>query len=294
MKIIFIFVFLFEQFPAMSSLSISSKSSNSGISGRYRKLSKIAAEELQEKERKAAAKSIKKTKDSKKRRAEEDGNTKKSKKSLLAAEAAKILKEAVEKAKQDEADAGLSGVDDDNVSEHGSLGPLTEDDRISAALEDFLAQRMSSSGSATPLWPTKLEMSAAISGMAVPAITATKIAPMAGLFVQTVGKLSLNVDSAILSLAVICEGSRIPPGTVFFTLPDDTAEDKNIHDFYQVRGIPSSRLDIRKATKIITSRGDATATGNLMDINDIVDVLFGPTDNLCTLPVGGVTHKFYI
>jgi len=283
---------------------------------RSRKLSRVATEELFEKERKATAKLLKKTIASTKKRGmskvpiqddqEAEVNdappVRKIRRSALAVEAARILKEAADKANKDEEaetkinteDGSLSIDDEDEYSVIASPGQPNEDVRISTALEAMVTKRMLASGSATRLWPTPIEMSAAISGMVAPVVRTSKVAPLSALFVKTVDKVTNSPESAVLSLAIICPGSDVPTGAVFVTLPDDTGDDKNIHDFYQVRGVPSSRFGLRKATKIITSRGDATANGNLMDADDITDILFGPTDKLCTLPIGGVTQVLYV
>ena len=294
----------------------STYSESTTATSRNRKLSRVAAEELLEKERKANAKLLKKTIASTKKRGiskvpiqdnqETEVNDpppiRKIRKSALAVEAARILREEADKAKKDEEaaakidieDGSLSIDDEDEYSVVESPGQPNEDIRISTALETMTTKRMLASGSATRLWPTPAEMSAAISGVAVPVVGTSKVAPLSALFVKTVDKVTNSPESAVLSSTIICPGSDVPTGAMFVTLPDDTVDDKNIHDFYQVRGVPSSRLGLRKAQKIITSRGDTAANGNLMDADDITDILFGPTDKLCTLPIGGVAQVLYV
>jgi hypothetical protein len=279
-------------------MSSSISSSNNSGSGRSRKLSKIAAEKLEEKERKAANKSNRK-KISNKRQAEEgDSTPAKVKKSKLATQAKKVV-EANKKALIESSDSD----DDFNMTKsnrsgtsspsHSNMEVLPEDDRIAIAI-DLLIQQRISAGKTVSVWPTQAEMDAATTNSALAITVAPRVTPQEYLFHDTIAKLSLAPDSAIFKMADICLGSEVPSGTVFFILPADSSGDTEIHDFYQVRPVPANRMSLRKATRIITSRGNAKANGNRMAIEDITDILFGPGDKLCTLPRGGVTKVLYL
>jgi len=229
-------------------------------------------------------------------KAESEGNFDPSsnKKSNIESKKAKVTRLATEAKKvtaAEEKELEDLVFDVDNLEDLDNLQDeilTTEEGQFTSSLNILIEKRMTSIGSIVQLWPTINEWNEASTGVVIPPPRIPKDSPCAALFARTVDLIKLDKESAILSFAVVSPGSHLPSGCVFITRPVDSGTDSTIHDFYQVQSVPSNRLGLRKAVRIITSRGDPIAKGNSMDEIEISDILFSSFDLLCTLPEGGL------
>ena len=226
--------------------------------------------------------------------------------SSLTAKARQLVEEAAEKAarraankRKRESAASAAGSPAssaynsaaDKGSSSGSLASSSDDggsiasSRSSATtrrlgvLQSLTAQQKVAAGE-NP-WPTAQEFAATQSGAAPVPLSTTDFS---ALLSHTETVVRAHPSSFVYAGLSICDAREVTSGCIFIVAPPDTAQDRHIHEWYQIVAMPEDQAEVRCAVKVMSSLGDTAVTLNKLAAAQMTRVEFAPMDKLCVLP----------